>query len=258
MTDDPIPAATVLLLRDEPAFEVLMIKRHDDVGFAGGAMVFPGGRVDPGDRDPAWIDHADGLDPALAASQIAAIREAFEETGVLLARPRGAGAPVDPDRAEALSPWRREVEADDAKFLDLIRREDLVLAADALTLFAHWVAPPGLHRRFDTLFFAARCPPGQRALEDGNEATETLWTRPADAVEARRRGTRKIIFPTVRNLELLGCSRSCDEVFEAARKRPIAPIQPEPATIDGVACLTIPDGQGYPVTAEPLETATRF
>lgn len=259
MTDTPIPAATVLLLRDEPAFEVLMVERHANIGFAGGALVFPGGRIDPGDRNPAWTEHSSGCDPALMPAQVAAIREAFEESGILIAREVGGGdAPlIDGDRAASLDRWRKVIEDDDAQFLELIRRENLSLACDKLSLFAHWIAPPGLHRRFDTLFFAAACPPGQEAREDGNEATEALWIAPGDAVAARERGERKIIFPTLCNVRLLGVSRSVAEVFAFARERRIEPVQPTLNMRDDEAWLAIPDDLGYPVTSERLDTSLR-
>ena len=265
MADDTIPAATVLLLRDEPVFEVLMVERHADIGFAGGALVFPGGRIDPGDRNPAWTEHSAGAparpgesrDPGMIAAEVAAIREAFEETGILIAREAGASdAPLlGGARAKALHDWRAVVEADDAQFLEMVRREGLSLACDRLCLFAHWIAPPGLHRRFDTLFFAAACPPGQAARADGNEATEALWISPHQAAAARARGERKIIFPTLCNLRLLGESGSASEVFAFARERRIEAVQPTIETRDGAAWLTIPDGLGYPVTEERLDAS---
>lgn len=257
MSDAPIPAATVLLLRDAPRFEVLMIERHAAIGFAGGALVFPGGRIDPADSNSAWAEHASGLDPAHGAAQVAAAREAFEEVGVLLAREKGGDDLIGGARAAALSGYRKAVEQNDALFLDLIRDEGLTLACDRLRLFARWVAPPGFHKRFDTWFFAAERPAGQEALEDGDEATEALWIAPAEAMTARASGARKIIFPTARNLELLAQSRSVAEAFAFARERPIRPVQPEILKRDGVSYLTIPAGLGYPVTEESLETAMR-
>jgi 8-oxo-dGTP pyrophosphatase MutT (NUDIX family) len=254
----PVPAATVVLLRDRPAFEVLMICRHESSSFAGGALVFPGGRVDPADRSEEWRGHAEGLadDPRIAAAQVAAIREAYEEVGVLLARDQ-SGALVSAGHALALSDWRVKVEHDDSLFLDLIRRERLRLACDALQLFSHWVAPPNLHKRFDTLFFAARFPDGQQVLEDGEEATEALWIAPRAALEARKSGARKIIFPTARNLDLLAVSASVGDVFEFATRRRIEPVMPQVAMREGRAYLTIPDGFGYPTIEEPLELAGR-
>lgn len=235
-----------------------MIARAERSSFAGGALVFPGGRVDPGDADLLWADHATGLscDPMIAAAQVAALREAFEEAGVLLARGPG-GALLDAEAVAALGPWRANVERDDALFLTLIRRHGLRLAADLLTPFAHWIAPPGLHRRFDTLFFAAPFPAGQEVMEDGDEATEALWIAPADAIAARAAGTRKIIFPTARNLELLGVSQSTQEVIDFARRRPIRAVVPDTITRDGAMYLRLPDDLGYPVTEEAFETAIR-
>lgn len=261
MTDDTVPAATILLLRDEPAFEVLMVERHANIDFAGGALVFPGGRVDAGDHDPAWADHCDGFNAVPAeqrAGRIAAIREAFEETGVLLARRAGEAAYVTDDYVQSIDNWRREVEQDDSKFLALARRKNLRLACDALQLFAHWIPPKGVHRRrYNTLFFAARTPPGRRAREDGNEATEAIWIAPKDALAARDQGSRKMIFPTSRNVELLSLSDSADAVFKFAAERKIAPVQPRIVERDGGRFLTIPDDMGYPITEEPLETTLR-
>lgn len=260
MSDAPIPAATVILLRDKPSFEVLMVERHADIGFAGGALVFPGGRIDPGDRNPAWTEHSSGCDPELMSAQVAAIREAFEETGILIARQAGDGvdAPlVDGARAVALARWRKIVENDDTQFLDLIRCENLSLACDKLCLFAHWIAPPGLHKRFDTMFFAAVCPPGQEAREDGNEATEALWISPHAAAAARERGERKLIFPTLCNVRLLGESASAQEVFASARNRRIEAVTPVLEMRDGEAWLKIPEDLGYPVTAERLDASLR-
>jgi 8-oxo-dGTP pyrophosphatase MutT (NUDIX family) len=250
------PAATVLLLRDQPAFEVLMIARHEKSAFAGGALVFPGGRVDPGDSDLRWRDFASGLsnDTRTSAAQIAAIREAFEETGILLARDV-SGAIISAAHTQALNDWRLRIERNDLLFLDLIQSEKLTLACDELHLFAHWVAPPGLHRRFDTLFFAAHFPEGQQVIEDGNEATDALWIAPHKALEARMSGEQKIIFPTACNLALLAASNCVDEAFDFAAKREIRPVTPVVIDRGGRPFLQIPEGLGYPVTEEALDFA---
>ncbi|MEL7487420.1 MAG: NUDIX hydrolase, partial [Pseudomonadota bacterium] len=152
---------------------------------------------------------------------------------------------------------RADIEKDDRLFLAMIRDEGLRLACDQLTLFAHWIAPPGLHKRFDTRFFVAAAPTDQNAREDGNEATEAVWISPADALAARETGERKVIFPTARNLELLGVSAAIDEAVANARTRKIARIQPDVIERDGERFLTIPDDLGYPVTEEPLTSAMR-
>jgi 8-oxo-dGTP pyrophosphatase MutT (NUDIX family) len=254
--DAAAPAATVLLLRDRPQFEVLMIARHERSSFAGGALVFPGGRVDPGDRLPEWRNLAKGLDADdhVASAQVAAIREAFEEAGVLLARD-ASDEFVSAKRILSINDWRRRVDNGELLFIDLIKRASLTLACDALKLFAHWIAPPGLHRRFDTLFFAARFPDGQCVLEDGNEATEALWIAPSDALAARAEGQRKIIFPTACNLGLLGRSASVQGVFDCAATRRIRPITPTLINKSGRPFLQIPDDLGYPVTEESLASA---
>ncbi len=261
--EPPIPAATVVMLRDDPTFEVLMVERHANIAFAGGAMVFPGGRVDPSDRLDDWRDHATGLsdDPSLAAGQIAAIREAFEEAGLLLARPDGADGPggafLHGDDVADLDHWRKEIEADDSVFLSLVREQKLTLAADAMALFAHWVAPPRIHKRFDTLFFAAIAPPTHTARQDGDEATEAIWISPDNLLAAADSGARKLIFPTRRNVELLATHKSADDAIKGASARPIRPICPTIETRDGRPYLTIPDDLGYPVTAEALEDTFR-
>lgn len=259
MTDSLIPAATIILLRNKPVFETLMVERHADIAFAGGALVFPGGRIDEGDRDPRWASHCEGFDAAPAeqrAPRIAAIREAFEETGLLLAR--DANGEIEPEKAALLAPWRKRVENDDALFLEMVERHQLRLALDDLHLFARWRPPKGVgHRRYDTWFFAAPAPSEQAAEPDGGEATEVVWSSPAKALEARDRGTRKMIFPTSRNVELLNESGSMNEVFQFASKREIRPVEPMMVERDGQHFLTIPDDLGYPVTEEPLASAMR-
>ena len=256
-TETAIPAATIILLRDEPTLEALMVQRHADIGFAGGALVFPGGRIDPGDGVAAWRDYADGLpeDPQMAAAMVAAIREAFEEAGILIAR--NGEAVIDDARIAALQSWRSRIEADDSLFLTFIREQKLRLACDALTYFAHWIAPPGLHKRFDTRFFAAIAPSDQAAREDGNEATEAIWISPSDALKARDAGERKLIFPTARNVELLGVSKTAAGVIRFAGERKIEQVQPWIAERGDERFLTIPDDLGYPVTEEPLTSAMR-
>jgi 8-oxo-dGTP pyrophosphatase MutT (NUDIX family) len=256
MSEPLIPAATVLILKDEPQFEVLMMERNADSAFAGGALVFPGGRIDPNDADPAWADHAEGLEPEIGSAQIAAIREAFEESGILIARgPKGRM--LSGEEAASLAQWRARVEGDDGRFLDLVRSERLSLACDRLILFAHWTPPPGLHRRFDTLFFATRLPETQAPAADGGEATKVLWTAPREALAVRARGECRIMFPTARNLDLLAAAGSTQQVFESARARRIEPVTPVIEERGGKRYLCIPDGLGYPVTAEEIELSIR-
>lgn len=259
MSDRLIPAATIVLLRDEPAYEALMVERHAEIAFAGGALVFPGGRIDKGDRHMDWAGHCDGYDAVpieQRAPRIAAIREAFEETGLLLAR-RG-GAMLGCAEVGRLAPWRKAVENDDALFLEMARTQGLSLAVDALHLFARWRPPAGVaHRRYDTWFFAARAPQGQEASPDGGEAMEIVWTSPVAALAARDAGRRKMIYPTSRNVELLSVSKNTQEVFASAAVRVIRPVEPHIVERADGRFLAIPDDLGYPVTEEPLGSAMR-
>jgi len=256
---DAIPAATIILLRDAPRFETLMVVRHANIAFAGGAMVFPGGRIDAGDHAPQWKDHCDGSGDILQeqlAPRIAAIREAFEETGLLLAR-RG-DAMISADEAAKLASWRPRVENNDALFLEMTAGEGLRLALDALHFFARWRPPADVgHRRYDTWFFAARAPASQIAEPDGGEATEVVWVPPDAMLAERDAGKRKMIFPTSRNVELLNVSASSADVFQFASERSIRLVEPRIIERDGKAFLTIPDDMGYPVTEEPIESAMR-
>jgi len=257
MTDGCIPAATILLLRDDPAFEVLMVKRHADIAFAGGAMVFPGGRIEESDRDARWGRYCAGyedIDMDQRGPRVAAIREAFEETGVLLAMKDNAPLPD----VSAFASDRKVVEDNDAAFYELVRDNELVLTLDALHLYARWRPPAGVaHRRYDTWFFAATSPVTQEASPDGGEATEVVWAAPADVLMERDAGRRRMIFPTSRNLELLAKSDSAGAVFAYAAERPIRPVEPRIVARDGAHFLTIPNDLGYPVTEEALEAAMR-
>lgn len=259
MSDIYIPAATILLLREETSLEVLMVERHADTPFAGGALVFPGGRIDPGDMLAAWTEYSIGLDVVpedQKAPRIAAIREAFEETGILLAR--RDGEMVGNDVSAGLAEWRDIIENDDAQFLEMVRRERLSLAVDALHLYSRWRPPENVtHRRYDTWFFAARVPEGQFAKADGGEALEIVWTTPADAIKSRDKGERKMIYPTSRNVELLGVSDTIEDVFSFAASRKIEPVVPFLQEHDGETLLAIPKNLGYPVTEESLDTAFR-
>lgn len=232
-----------------------MVKRHSNIGFAGGALVFPGGKIDDADKDSAWEHRASGLsdDPVIALAMIAAVRETFEEVGILLARDEDGL--IDEAKCQTLEHWRGPVEKNADLFIRMIEENNLTLACDQLVLFARWVAPPRVPNRFDTWFFIARSPTNQCAHEDGNEATEAIWITPQDATTARDNGSRFIIFPTARNVELLGVSGSVEEAITAAGGRKIEPIIPKIEDGPDGKVLTIPKDLGYPITEESIETA---
>jgi 8-oxo-dGTP pyrophosphatase MutT (NUDIX family) len=254
-----VAAATILLVRDAPGLEVLMVERHHQIDFASGALVFPGGKASAGDSDPRWLDHCDGhdSDPVQCALKICAVREAFEESGVLLARPmhaRGAGAPfATPAQILDIGLLRAAIDKGEASFLDALIEHGLVLALDALTPFAHWITPEGMPKRFDTWFYIAETPPEQAAACDGREAVDAVWIPPEDALKAAREGRRTIIFPTRLNIEKLAESSGAHAAIEAARTRPVVTVLPKVIKENGEMILTIPAEAGYSVTREPLE-----
>jgi 8-oxo-dGTP pyrophosphatase MutT (NUDIX family) len=254
----PVPAATVILLRDGPVSpQVLMIQRHARSEFLPDMYVFPGGRVDF--QDSTVGDRIEGLTERSAAALlttvdpenaiayvVAAIRETFEESGILLARRRGEQQLVPAEHTQALRQDRLAVQQGETPFRELIEREDLVLAADCLTAHGHWITPEVAPRRFDTLFFAALAPPGQIAMHDGVETTNHVWIRPEDALEEAERGERQIIFPTRCTLETLIGFKSAEDALAGCRGRPLIPVMPVLAEQDGERVLAIPEEAGYP------------
>jgi 8-oxo-dGTP pyrophosphatase MutT (NUDIX family) len=251
----PVPAATVLLVRDEPAFEVLMVKRHHKIDFASGALVFPGGKAETGDGDRAWAALSSGWTAEGGVEQtlkISAIREAFEESGVLLAQtPNGAPWCAEPRAAEA----REAVARNERSFIDLVRDLDLRLHLDALEVYARWITPANMPKRFDTWFYIAAAPKDQLATCDGWETVDAEWIAPAEALRLAEVGARKIIFPTRINLQMLAKSRSADEAIAAARLRTVVVVEPTLERRDGEPYLVLPEAAGYGRVAEPLSAA---
>ena len=239
MSDEAIPAATLIVVRDRPGGppELLMVERAGGMAFAAGAWVFPGGRIDDSDRR---LGEASGIEPAA----VAAIRETIEETAVPV------GVAPTPDRTTA-----RELQdalVEDRPLADLLG--DLELDAGALTPFARWVPKFHAVRRFDTMFFVARCPEGEwepRVIE--GECAMAAWLTAADLIDRDRRGEARLIFPTRRNLERLARHSSFDEIRADALAHPIDPVTPWVEERDGERFITIPDHLGYPVTQEKLD-----
>ena len=244
----PLPAATVLLLRDGVAgLEVFMVTRHQKSSFLGGALVFPGGGVEPGDSDPCHGDPADGD----LAFRIAAIREVFEETGMLLARRDGAllgseAAPIEVRQRDRLN--RREI-----GFADLLAEEVLVAAPELLVPFAHWITPAVLPKRFDTLFYAVRAPEGQLGLHDDRELTGSRWIRPQDALAEAAEKRVRIVFATRLNLQVLEQSATVEAALAAAGTRRIVPVLPVVTRTDSGGTIRIPAEAGYGMTEMDLD-----
>jgi 8-oxo-dGTP pyrophosphatase MutT (NUDIX family) len=239
MNDTPVPAtarpaSTILLVRDRPSgLEVFMVVRHHEIDFASGALVFPGGRMEAADRE---LGQSLAPSDPLAAFKVAAIREAFEECGVLLARAEGEDAFVPVARLSALD---RTV-----PFSGLMAQESLVPALDALVPFAHWITPDFVPKRFDTHFFLALAPHDHALAHDGREAVDSVWISPQAAL-AEHGKRYKLLFPTYRNLWKLAAHADAASALAAARAGPVVTVMPERTTLDGGPGLKIPAEAGY-------------
>jgi 8-oxo-dGTP pyrophosphatase MutT (NUDIX family) len=251
----PRDAATVMLLRDSPAgsLEVYMLRRKPSMAFAPGAMVFPGGSVDPRDADEqvAWAgpDAAHwgevfDAPPELARALVcAAVRETFEESGVLLAGPSATEVVADTTSDE----WETDRQAlldHSVSLAELLARRGLVLRADLLRPWSRWITPVMEPRRFDTRFFAAALPAGQRTRDVGGEASAVAWIQPAEALAAGRRGELALMPPTMVSLTELSAAGALQTVLTGPRE--VAPIIPELHLREGAVWLTFPGMSGAP------------
>jgi 8-oxo-dGTP pyrophosphatase MutT (NUDIX family) len=260
----PRDAATVMLLRpvakgvgEAPGLQVYMLRRRSSMAFAAGAYVFPGGSVDTADSDEdiawagpdaqEWGERLGAPAPLARALTCAAVRETFEESGVLLA------GPAEPGAAPVLaSTGDEEWEADRQALLagaltlaGLLRRRALVLRSDLLRPWARWITPVTEERRYDTRFFAAALPSGQHARDVGGEADETAWLEPGAALAAAGRHEIALMPPTA---VTLGELRACGDVTAAlAVRRRITALIPEVHVAEGAAWLTVPAGLEYPL-----------
>jgi 8-oxo-dGTP pyrophosphatase MutT (NUDIX family) len=242
---EPVPprdAATVVLLRPEPSgMQAYLLRRHRGMPFAGGMVAFPGGGVDLRDSDgvPAWTGppvaaFADrmGCDEALARALVcAAVRETFEESGVLLAGPTPDSV-VDDIAGADWEADRRALVDRSLAFTDLLERRELVLRADLLAPWAHWITPEFEPRRYDTRFFVAMLPAGQRTRDVSGEADAVRWMRPADAMAAVDAGTVRMLPPTYVTLAELAEYETPADALAAAAEREIRTVQPS-VRLDG-------------------------
>lgn len=250
-------AATVVLLReatDGP--EAFLLRRVRQMEFAGGMTVFPGGGVDDRDTDrriawtgpePAWWARRFGCTETLARALVcAAVRETFEEAGVLLAGPSPETVVGD---VSGFATQRAAVERRELSFAEFLVDNDLVLRADLLRPWANWITPTAEPRRFDTRFFVAALPAGQRADGDTSEADHAMWRRPADALADHAAGRGVLLPPTWATLNELAAHPSLDAILAAAPT--IEPIQPELVT-DGGPTVRIPETLLRRLPADPL------
>ncbi|MBS0640887.1 MAG: NUDIX hydrolase [Acetobacteraceae bacterium] len=243
----PRPAATILLLRDGAAgLEVFMVVRHHAIDFASGALVFPGGRVE--EDDHALAARLDAEAPGhITGFRIAAIRETFEECGVLLARPHGSDRLVDGATLKQVEDRHRAaLNAGTIGFDAVLAEAELRPATDLLVHFAHWITPANQPKRYDTQFFLAEAPPEHLAVHDGTEAVDSIWINPAQALADTETGRFKLVFATAKNLEKLSRWRTVAEAMAAARQASVVTVLPRSTKLaDGKRLLHIPAEADY-------------
>lgn len=262
MEISPRPAATLLLLRDVPVgdIEVLMLRKNPLSEFASGAYVFPGGAVEDSDRHLARMPHNyRGLDDSAASAILdleqgglayfaAAIREAFEEAGILMACDQTGLVDLSGDSplAARLNRARESMNAGEIDFYRIVDSEpSLKLAIDELVYVSHWITPVGPPRRYDTRFFAARAPLTQTAIHEGGEIVDTIWISPREALMAASRKEMEIMFPTLRHLEMISDFTSVDEIIEWARQREVSAVLPRVVASETRIRIILPGEDGY-------------
>ncbi len=241
MSDDAIPAATLIVVREPEGAppELLMVERASEMAFAAGALVFPGGRIDRADR--VLADKL-GVDAAL----VAAVRETIEETAV----PVG----ILPPASISLATELQKALVADAPFGELLDRTGLSIDTAQLTPFARWVPKFHAVRRFDTMFFVARCPTGEwdpQIVEGECAAAALAWS--ARVLEREQKQAARLIFPTRRTLERLAQHSTFEAILADALSHPIEPVTPWVEERDGEKFITIPSHLGFPVTQERLD-----
>ncbi|MGX4690768.1 NUDIX hydrolase [Streptomyces sp. JNUCC 63] len=246
----PKRAATVMLLKDTDAGPAVhMLRRRASMAFAGGAYAYPGGGVDPRDDDHLvrwagptrtwWADRLGVDESAAQAIVCAAVRETYEEAGVLLAGPDADSVVGDTTGAD----WeadRAALVARELSFADFLDRRDLVLRSDLLGAWTRWITPEFETRRYDTWFFVAALPEGQRTRNASTEADRTVWIRPEDAAAAYDKGELLMMPPTIATLRQLIPCGSPAEALTAARERDLAPVLAQARLVDDEVVLSWP------------------
>jgi 8-oxo-dGTP pyrophosphatase MutT (NUDIX family) len=248
--------------------EVFMLQRTLSAAFARGQFVFPGGKVDDADHGEAFEPICDGLDDAAASARmglargglawlVAAIRECFEEAGILLARPVDGTDVVrfdDPEVADRFNVARHAIHDASLSLVDLCTTERLLLLTDRIHLVDHWVTPIGEQRRFDTRFFVAEAPVAQEPLHDDKETIASLWVGPADALRLWRAGELQMFPPTVASLEFLDRHPTVADAIAAARAVGVPPVVVPRIVLDvdgRVSGIRRPGDEGFDATPVP-------
>jgi 8-oxo-dGTP pyrophosphatase MutT (NUDIX family) len=255
---EPRPAATIVLLREGDAgTEVLLLRRNRRSGFVPGAYVFPGGRVDGSDADDELLARVDGLSPEAAAERLshaddeppaiafylAALREAFEETGILVGHHEDGKHPPTAAESPEVDALRDDLMEDRITFAQALDRMECRIEGTAVAYLAHWITPEVEPRRYDTRFFAAAVPRGAEAIIDPREMTDALWLTPSDALDRNDEGRLPMVFPTIKTLERLARYDGVDDTLRELRRRDVPAILPR--------LVTTPTGVGMELDEEP-------
>ena len=234
---EPRPAATMVLVRDDS--DVLLVRRASSAGFVPNAYVFPGGRVDAGDADPELIAQAVGLDggaatdrlgletnahPSAIAYFVAAVRETFEEAGILVGTSPGRQPSSRP--GERLDELRGGLLSGELTLGAVVAELGARIDLSGLIYVAHWVTPRMERRRYDTRFFATSVPRGTEAAVDGNEATDAVWLKPSEALARYAQGNLPMVFPTLHTLRALASAPDAGTALEAMAGKPVRRILP--------------------------------
>lgn len=248
MSDDAIPASTLVVWQDSPKAgqpHILVVERSAQMAFAAGAVVFPGGRIDEADR---ILAAAVGFPED--AAKVTAIRETIEETGVVAGLSGSIGPELGSEMQQALHGG--------SDLGALLQIHGLELDLAGLTPFARWMPAFKQPRKFDTLFYVARAPAGDwTPFPQPGECVSAEWANPAELLERIERGERSAIFPTKRNLERLAQHGSLESMLADALSHSLETIIPWVEEMNGEPHVRIPEDRGYPVIAEPLSTAFR-
>ncbi len=260
----PRPAATIVILREhDDGPQVLLMRRSRSSGFVPGAYVFPGGRVDPTEVTDGLLSRIDALTPESAADRlglsaaddaslalplayyIAALREAFEETGLLVAQRHGDGSrPSSAASRPEIDTLRRAVMNDEVSFEGVLEQLDTRIRGDEIAYLAHWITPLQEPRRYDARFFLTGTPAGSEAIVDRREMIDARWLRPQEALEQNRQGLLPMVFPTIHTLELLTDFASVEQALSAGRNRKVPCILPRLVRTSTGVGIEVPDEVG--------------
>ena len=261
-------AATVMLIRETGSanpFEVLLMRRHDRQSFMAKAFVYPGGQLDDADCEPGLAELANGLtaeeakqflnEPDLSDEKalglfFAAVRETFEESGVLLAETT-TGKPLDftdPATRQRFAEYRTMILQQEMNLVALAEKEGLVFQLNNLKPYARWVTPEVEKKRFDTRFFLATLPPDQKPIHDAREMTETLWIEPDKALSKQQKGDILLMPPTLKTLEEMANQPSRTDAYARASSAPIQPNMPEISAEGDSIVIKLPHDPDYSIT----------